>query len=134
MIDGEANASGAMKREEMVRRFWRLFSGQRWEESKLLLHPELVVEWPQSRERFEGPDAFVDMQSAYPGNHRIEILELVASPDRIATTVYCSADTGQKAYGTSYFEFRGEWIGKIVEFWGEPYEPPQWRERFAKRF
>jgi hypothetical protein len=113
---------------------WKLFSDQKWEESKQLFHEKFVAEWPQSRERFLGANNFVDMNAAYPGNHTIEVLDILASDNRVVTAVYIHADTGQKAFATSFFELKDNKILKLTEFWGEPYDAPAWREKYVVRF
>ena len=121
--------------ESIVRQFWALFSDQKWDESKLLFHREFVVEWPQSRERFRGCESFVEMNCAYPGTHRMEILEIISRDDVVVSTVFISAeDTGQKAFATSWFTIRDGKISKLKEFWGAPYEAPENRKQWAERY
>lgn len=120
--------------EALVRQLWSLFSDQKWTESKGLFHPDFTAEWPQSRERFVGADAFVDMNCEYPGNHKIQVLQLVSSGSSVVSAVYIHADTGQKAFATSFFEIKDHKIWKATEFWGEPYAAPEWRSKFSVPF
>src|SRR5689334_1056814 len=116
---------------KLVESLWQMFSQQKWAASKLLFHQDFTAEWPQSRERFESFEHFVDMNSAYPGNHTIEILKLANNGDTVITAVYVHADTGQKAFATSFFEIKDGKIWRLTEFWGEPYDRPEWRKKFS---
>lgn len=119
---------------KLIERLWMLFSSQEWELSKTLFHKEFIADWPQSRERFIGADAFVNMQCAYPGNHKIQILQLMPLENRVVSAVYISADTGQQAFANSYFEIKDGKIWKLIEFWGAPYEAPDWRKKFSEQY
>lgn len=126
---------GLSMNEALVRKYWSLFSDQKWEESKSLLHSEFLAEWPQSRERFKGADAYVDMNREYPGTHRMEVLQLMSVADRVVSTVFIHAhDTGQKTFATSWFDICDGKIAKLTEFWGAPYEAPESRNRWAERY
>lgn len=117
--------------EELVKNLWQLFSDQKWEESKKLFHDDFIAEWPQSKERYIGAENFVNMQQAYPGNHKIELLQILSQGRRVVSAVYIFADTGQKAYANSYFEIKDKKIWRLAEFWGSPYDPPEDRKEFV---
>lgn len=120
--------------ELLIRKLWSLFSDQNWDDSKKLFHESFVAEWPQSKERFVGADNFVEMNRAYPGNHTIEIQEILVAGDRVVSAVYIHADTGQQAFATSFFEIKAGRIAKATEFWGEPYAAPESRKLWATAY
>ena len=123
-----------MTNTELVKKFWSLFSEQKWEEAMMLLHKDVVVTWPQSKERMIGPQNFIDVNRNYPGNHKIEVLRAHELGNEVITTVWIVADTGQKTYATSYFEISGGKINKIEEYWAEPYSAPEWRNKWVETF
>jgi ketosteroid isomerase-like protein len=123
-----------MSNLELVKRFWQLFSEQKWDEAKALLASDVVVEWPQSRERMKGPENFVDVNRFYPGNHKIEVIHAHAVDPRIITTVWIVADTGQKTFAHSYFDVRDGKIARIEEYWAEPYPAPEWRKKWVELY
>lgn len=120
--------------KNLVKQLWSFFSDQKWKKSKDLFHSEFMAEWPQSKERFVGVDSFIDMNAAYPGNHKIEILQLVSTENTVVSSVYIHADTGQKAFATSFFEIKDNKIWKLTEFWGEPYTAPEWRRQYSQSY
>ncbi|MBX3019704.1 MAG: nuclear transport factor 2 family protein [Bdellovibrionaceae bacterium] len=120
--------------EVLITQLWDLFSAQKWQESKDLFHEEFRADWPPSRERFVGADAFVDMNCVYPGNHQIQVMQLMSSGDRVVSAVSVTADTGQRAFATSFFQIKDRKIWKLIEFWGAPYEAPEWRKPYSQRY
>ena len=120
-----------MSNKNNVQQLWRLFSEQNWDESKKLFHPEFTAYWPQSKERFANAENFIEMNRAYPGNHTAKIRQLVEEDNTISCTAFISADTGQTAFGTSYFEFKDGLIFKATEYWGDEYEAPESRKKWT---
>jgi hypothetical protein len=118
---------------ELIIRFWNLFSEQRWEEAAGLLHGEFVATWPQSRERMRGAANFIDVNRHYPGNHKIEVIHAFEIGNKVLTTVWIEADTGQKTFANSIFEIQDGKILKVEEYWAEPYAAPDWRKQWVEQ-
>ena len=75
--------------EAIVREFWRLMETNDFHGVKSVLADDLVVEWPQSKERIRGSENFARMNAEYPahGQWRFRINELVAGQDQVVTQV-----------------------------------------------
>jgi ketosteroid isomerase-like protein len=129
-----AGQQRTMRPVELVKNFWKLFNEQKWEQAKSLLSSDLVVEWPQSRERMKGPVNFVEVNRYYPGNHKIEVLHAHQIGETVVTTVWVVSDTGQKTFANSYFSVRDEKITHIEEYWAEPYAAPDWRKQWVELY
>lgn len=121
-----------MTQIELVKKFWQLFSDQKWDASIDLLHSDFVAIWPQSRERMIGAQNFVNVNRHYPGNHKIEVLHAFESGNKVLTTVWIQADTGQKTFTNSIFEIKDGKILKTEEYWAEPYAAPEWRKQWVE--
>lgn len=119
-----------MNNSSTVRTLWKLFSEQKWDESKFLFHSDFQAYWPQSKEKFVGSENFVEMNRSYPGNHVAGVRHIFEKEDTVVCTVFISADTGQTAFATSWFEFKDEKIYRVTEYWGEEYEAPKSREKW----
>lgn len=117
---------------ELVENFWKLFSEQKWELAQELLHSDFIATWPQSRERMHGPQNFINVNRHYPGNHKIEILHSFESNGQVLTTVWIEADTGQKTFANSIFEFKDRKIWRVEEYWAEPSPAPEWRREWVE--
>jgi len=112
-----------MNSEAVVREFWRLMASNDFDSVKAVLHEQLVVEWPQSRERIVGARNFARMNAEYPANGpwTFAINRLVASGDQVVTQVSVS-DGVQKAEPVSFFTVRDGKIVAMTEYWPEPFE------------
>jgi ketosteroid isomerase-like protein len=100
---------------------------------KAVLAEDLVVEWPQSRERIRGRENFARMNSEYPakGPWRFRIIELVAGNDRVVTQVSIT-DGEQSAEPISFFTVQNGKIARMVEYWPEPFAPGEDRRHLVE--
>lgn len=119
---------------DLVRKFWQLIGDQRWSDVQLLLAPDFVAVWPQSREKMVGAESFVAVNKYYPGNHRVELVHIHEAAGLIFTTVWIEADTGQKTFANSYFEVKAGKISRAEEYWAAPYEAPAWRSQWVQKY
>ena len=123
-----------MNNIELITTFWGLFSEQKWDQAATLLHEDFMAIWPQSRERMVSAKNFIDVNRYYPGNHKIEIIHLFETSNKVLTTVWIAADTGQKTFANSIFDIQNGKILKIEEYWAEPYAAPQWRKQWVELY
>lgn len=103
--------------ESIVREYWRLMATNDFHAVKAVLADDLVVEWPQSKERIRGAENFARMNAEYPTNGRwtFRINELVAQGDRVVTQVSIG-DGEQSAEPISFFTVRDGRILRMVEY------------------
>ncbi len=118
----------------LVKTFWQFFSEQKWDMAADLLHQDFVANWPQSREKMIGVKSFIDVNRYYPGNHKIEIIHSFEVENKVLTTVWIEADTGQKTFANSIFEIQNGKILKVEEYWAEPYAAPEWRKQWVQAY
>ena len=110
---------------EIAHEFWRRMATNDFHSVSVILAPEFVLEWPQSKERIRGPEKFARMNQEYPAHgpwqftiNRVVGTELVAVSD---VTVTDGVQTGR---AISFFEVAEGKVMRIVEFWPEPYDAP----------
>lgn len=122
-----------MQAEAVVREFWRLMATNDFHSVKGVLAEELVVEWPQSKERIRGPKNFARMNAEYPANGkwRFSINELVVGQERVVTQVSVT-DGVQSAEPVSFFTVADGKIVRIVEYWPEPFSPAENRRHLVE--
>lgn len=114
--------------KEIVTKFWNAFGEARFADARPLLHPNIVVYWPNTREMFKGRDRFIRANEEYPGRWVISLARLVSENDTVVSVVYVeSADRAASFYATSFFTFRDGLITEITEYWSDCGEPPAWR-------
>jgi ketosteroid isomerase-like protein len=123
-----------MTAEEIVRSLWERFEARDWDGARELLAGAMVCRWPHSDERFEGADAFIAMNRAYPEGWRITIVDVAAVPGGAASRIRVDQDH-QVFHAASFFTVRDGLIAEAVEYWvGQGQEqPPAWRKAFSAR-
>ncbi len=90
--------------EEIVKRFWDFFSQAKFADAKSIMHPDIVVWWPNTKEVFRGRDRFVSINDEYPGRWNISIDKLISSDDTVISVVRVeSIEQTHSFYATSFF-------------------------------
>ena len=110
---------------EVTREFWRLMATNDLSLVATVLAPEFALEWPQSKERIRGAEAFTRMNSEYPANGpwKFTINRLVGSEAEAVSDVTVT-DGVQIARTISFFSITQGKVTNVVEFWPEPYAAP----------
>ena len=117
-----------------VRSFWESIEARDWDAARALLDDGCVAEWPHSRERFEGGDAYIEMNRAYPEGWNISVLRVAAQGNLAVSEIRMDQDD-DVFFAASFFEFGAS--GKVVllrEMWvTSPYEEPaEWRAPWSR--
>lgn len=120
---------------EVVRRMWDLFQARAWDDAMDCFHPDLVVEYPVSRERFESAERFVAMNAAYPEGWTIDVRRIVAEGDVVASEV-AVPQGADKHVSLAFSSVRDGRIARIKEYWvlEDSEEQPDWRTEYSTRF
>lgn len=122
-----------MDAEAVVREFWRLMATNDFQSVRQVLADDVVVEWPQSRERIRGAINFARMNAEYPttGRWQFRINDLVATADRVVTQVSVTDGT-QSAEPVTFFTVADGRIVRLVEYWPEPFAPAENRSHLVE--
>ena len=122
-----------MQAEAIVREFWRLMETNDFQSVKQVLADDLVVEWPQSKERIRGAENFARMNAEYPthGRWRFRINQMVADRNRVVTQVSV-ADGTQSAEPISFFTVADGKIVHLLEYWPEAFAPADNRRHLVE--
>jgi ketosteroid isomerase-like protein len=76
-----------MDAKSTVAELWRRLQARDWNGFAALLADDLVIEWPNTRQRIRGRDAYVGFNRAYPEGWTIEVLDLVADGNIVVSEV-----------------------------------------------
>ena len=91
---------------------------------------DYVLELPQSGERIVGRDRVREMQREYPAPPSIQILRITGAGDNFV--VLGRSDYGGDIYYVAnVVEFRDGRIARETRIYGPPFDPPQWRAKYA---
>ena len=122
---------------EIAERFIASLEARDWEAWIALLHPDVVYEIPQSRERIRGRDRYLQFNREYPGDWHLRPRVVIADEQHAVVWFAWSLD-GRPDEGSAdamaFFEFADGLITRVTDFWPEPYEPPTGREHLTERW
>jgi hypothetical protein len=95
-----------------------------------MYHEDAVLEFPQSGERFVGVENFREWRSTYPAATWFELREVRGRDDLWVIELSVRYDEGPWGFGVSIQEFRGDKIARESIYFGEGWEPPEWRAQW----
>jgi SnoaL-like domain len=118
---------------KVVERFFE-FTGADVARAEELYHPDAVLEFPQSGERFEGRSTFTEWRSQYPvgpDDLLYRISRIVAREDFAATELTASYDRGENwVYGVQLLDFRDDKVIRERIYVADGWEAPEWRAKW----
>jgi len=124
MTDNRALVTGFI--EALENRDWAAWSA--------LLHPDVVYEIPQTRERIRGRERYLRFNREFPGDWHLRIKLAIADEENgVAWFIWELAD-GEPADAMAFFTFAGGLVTSVTDFWPEPYDPPPGREHLVERW
>ena len=122
-----------MTPKEVVLAFWEAMSGNDFHAASKWLAEAFECHWPQSGEVIAGRENFAKLNTHYPakGKWRFHLNTIVCEDDRVVTDVSVT-DGHVKARAITFHTVTGDRISKQVEYWPDPYPPPQWRRQWVR--
>jgi hypothetical protein len=113
---------------EPVRRLWERLEARDWDAVAAQIHPDAVVDWPNTGERMRGRENYLAVQREYPEGWHIEVLRLVDGGDVVVSEIRVD-QAGKRFFAVSLFELSGGTFVRAVEYGsdGEPAPAPEWR-------
>lgn len=116
-----------MTPQERVRALWSDMNRREWGALPALFAPGAVILWPNTGERFT-PEEFQALNAAYPGRWRTTVERLEETPSLVVSVVRVQSEDGEASFhAVSFFEFDGDRITALTEYWGQDGAPPEWR-------
>ena len=90
-------------------------------------HPDAVLEFPQSGERFEGVANFTEWRRRYPAEVGYRVRRVTARKDLAVVEVSVNYSGGPWWHGVALWEFRDDKVARERIYAGEGWEAPEWR-------
>jgi ketosteroid isomerase-like protein len=121
-----------MSNHQKIERYFQTANARDWAEFATVLHPNVVYELPQTRERVRGREAYLDFNITFPGAWTIEVSRVIADDVRGAAEIVLRVDS-QAMPALVFFEFTDDLIARVTDYWPESYEPPVRVCKFVER-
>lgn len=116
-----------------VRGLWTAFQARDWAAARELLRDDFASTWWTSGERFEGADAYVELQRRYPEGWTIRLIEVVPLADgRVLSLARVDHGPG-RFFGTAVWRVEDGRLAGADEYWATAETPPAWRDALGAR-
>jgi ketosteroid isomerase-like protein len=112
---------------EPVRRQWEAMARGDNDAAHEIYHPDAVLEFPQSGERFEGLENFREWRRQYPAQVRYRIRRMTAGADLVVVECSVSYDGGPWQYGVQLLDFRDGQVIRERIYVMAGWDAPSWR-------
>jgi hypothetical protein len=99
-----------------VERLWAALAAGDRHRAATELHDRVILEWPHSGQRFEGPEAYLEAYEALPGLRAIETRRVVTQGRHVASEVRLEAEAASWAVA-SFFTLHDGRILHATEYW-----------------
>ena len=119
---------------QLIERFFAALESRNWTRFADVLHPDVVYEIPQTRERIRGRDRYVQFNREFPGDwHLRPTLILVEGAAGVARFDW-ELGQGPIEEAFVFFGVRDGLLGTVTDYWPEAYDPPPGREHLVERW
>ncbi len=92
-----------------------------------IYHPEAVLDFPQSGERFDGVDQFLPWRRQYPAKLEYEVDRFRGQGDVWVAELRIRYDGGPWNYAVDILQFRGDKVAAESIYVSEGWPAPDWR-------
>ena len=93
---------------------------------------DAVLEWPQGGERIRGKANIIAFRSAYPARVSIELHRTIGRQDLWVNEFTIRYDGANPLNVVDIMEFRDGKVARQRLYYGEPWEPPEWRAQWVE--
>jgi hypothetical protein len=98
------------------------------------VHPDYVLEMPQSGERIRGRDNLRAYQKAYPNPPTIQLRRVVGAGAVWVVEAHNDYGDGQLYHVIDIVQYRDSKIWRETRYYAEPFPAPQWRTQWSSRW
>ena len=119
---------------DLVRDFITTLDNRDWDAWAALLHPGVIYEIPQTRERIRGRDRYLQFNQEYPGDWHLELKVALADEATGVAWFVWEVPESEPADAMVFFTFAEGVVTTVTDFWPEPYDPPPGREHLVERW
>ncbi|MDD1793965.1 hypothetical protein LRP50_12560 [Enterovibrio sp. ZSDZ42] len=123
-----------MSNIDVVRELWAKFSRGEYVQAKALLHENLRVVWPTSREYYETRDEYIAVNEVFGADWKFEVLSLEETTTNkvISVTYVSSPHCDDSFYATSILSLENGIITNMDTYWAFQDKQPEWRKQLSK--
>jgi hypothetical protein len=135
VLQGADVRGGTMGDQEIraaLKRHWSM-SGPNDPMGYEIYHDDVLLEFPQSGERFRGLANLRAFRQAYPARVTFAIRRHLGGGDTWVTELVVTYDGKKSINAVSIMEFREGKVARETLYFGDPFEAPAWRKQWVER-
>ena len=136
---------------ETIDAYVKALNEHRVDDLAALMDPHIVIEWPQSGERFSGRETFKAILTNYPGLPKAEKkavtgaedkwvlspswtpLRVVGTGDDYTIEGFVTYANGERWSWVAIVKYRDGLMTNLTEYFAAPFAAAEWRERWAEK-
>ena len=122
---------GNLEIRNALDRHWE-FTGVDINKSHEIYRDDVIVEFPQSGERILGKRNLYELRKHYPAKLGFKILR-TRGEGTLWVTEYIITYDGRPVNVACIMEFIDEKIAHETLYFGDPFEPPEWRSKWVDK-
>lgn len=111
---------------DALRRHWH-FAGQNEDIAHEIYHPDAVLEFPQSGERFEGVSNFLPWRRQYPARLNFHVRRITVRGDLVVAENLISYDGSPWKFTVNLLEFRNHKVMRERIYIMDGWDAAEWR-------
>lgn len=119
---------------QLIERFLSTLDKRDWAGLADVLHPDVVYDIPQSRERIRGRDRYIRFNREYPGDWHVTPTQILVDGDAGVARFDWQVGATPVEEAFVFFGVRDGLLATVTDFWPEPYDPPPGREHLVERW
>jgi SnoaL-like domain len=123
----------AVDQPAVIDRYWEAVRERDLEAVRACVTDDFVEDWPQSGERIRGIDNWHRMATAHPTYPSVTPVRTVGEGDLWVTEALFDYGGGDPWRVCAILELAGDRIARVTEYFGAPFEVPEWREGMTER-
>jgi SnoaL-like protein len=100
--------------------------------SHKIYHDDVIVEFPQSGERISSKHNIYELRAHYPAKLSFKVLRVRGEGNLWISEIVITYD-GRPVNAVSIMEFRDGKVARETYYFGDPFEPPEWRSQWVER-
>lgn len=117
----------------IVEKFWAAFSKADYNAVRSIIDDKFEAFWPNTHEKFSNKDSFIKVNELYPGKWKINLESIESCGNKVITTTKVTSED-RSFYAVSFFDIKDEKICRLVEYWGDCGDPPDWRKDITEHY
>lgn len=117
-------------REALLKQ-WSHTGGPNEAKASELYHDDVVLEFPQSGEWFQGKADQQAWRERYPAKLDFQPQEIRGSGDLWIAEGLLTYETGDTVHYVKIIHFRGDKVDRETVYFADPFPAPQWRRPWA---